>query len=180
TGDYTSFYKREVKGRSGTLQDLNARERYANKIVAFACYDSNLNNNPRTIDVAWDSKVFETETFIQEGNKKTHLEYKHERTGLGALAKFLASFPGGRFIANDGLVPIQSALFLDISNGDSFATSSNGQVSLDLNRIEARKLARKHHIYCGDHLSLLDSWGSESSAYWTDVVNEITEAAKGE
>jgi pimeloyl-ACP methyl ester carboxylesterase len=171
--DATLFYKDQwdspnYKGQFGTLVELNQKEKYKNKIVTFAAYDDDYSNN-----LEWHDLVG---AFL----------FKLEHDSLEAATLVLGGFDvndvtreGIKFYANDGLVPIQSALFLDISDGSTFCTKNIFQkISLNDDIIKSHKQVRKHRIYTGnikDHLDLLDTIDSD---YWQKLISDIIDLNK--
>ncbi|MCY3022695.1 MAG: hypothetical protein NTW87_27260 [Planctomycetota bacterium] len=79
------------------------------------------------------------------------------------------------YVANDGVVPLQSALFLDVAKGDQFARRAGNAVQLDDGKIESRRLAGRHHILNGDHLDLLEL---RDGSLRQVLYREIAEAAR--
>ncbi len=166
--DHTNFYKdkwnaENFKGQYGTLYDLNLKEKYAKKIVAFAAYDNDFTDNIDLQDII--GIVF--------------FDYDHDK--LEASTVLLAGFtddnftkPGISYDANDGLVPLQSALFLNISEGTTFfETTKGGSVSLYADRIKSYKQVKKQYYFTGDisdHLHLLDT---DNQQYWDTITSEI-------
>ena len=163
--DTTRFYKDQwdsenFKGKYGTLFELNQKESYKHKIIAFAAYDNNFADNLTIDDIVGGSFGLDHDT-------------------LEALTTILGTFDvdgvtreGIKFYANDGMVPLQSALFLDISDGSTFS-SNIGLVSIDEPLIESHRQVKKHYIYSGtirDHLHLLDTGEQE---YWDAILSEI-------
>ncbi len=173
--DVTVFYGNPYKDMSGTLAYLNQTEQYHAKIAAFAAYDVLLLNNIDLLAVCGGQATAATTGLTPE-----HL-------GLSAVTVFqsqMSNTASGAAVyhANDGFVPLQSALLLDISGGLPFSTRTLGVVgTLDAN-IAARRLVGHHHIFnnadhgIGDHLDLLDT---DNSLYWQTITDQIHSFAAG-
>jgi hypothetical protein len=149
--DYKSIY--------GTLAELNDRDKYYKKIIVYGAYDNNLRNNPISIPGA---------LFQLEHDKLEVATVLLNRFDVNGVTR-----EGINFYANDGLVPLQSALLLKISDGQHFSTKSQGSVSLDDELINSHRQVRKHRIYTGnikDHLDLLDT---DNQQYWETIISDI-------
>lgn len=80
-------------------------------------------------------------------------------------------------IANDGLVPIQSALFLNINNGERFATKDFTSVKLVENNIDKNSQVKDYRIYTKfgeqeieNHSDLLNP---QYEPYWQQLREDI-------
>jgi hypothetical protein len=162
--DETNFYLDRYKEQFGTLRDLNEKEQYHKKIVAIAAFDDSLADN--NFWTGWNN----LDGFIDHGNLEI-------TTAL--LAEFgLGGFVGGTnvFYANDGLVPLQSALFVDISSGSPFSIYLNGGIVFPHLNIEKHRQVKRHRVFFGekhnirDHLDLLDT---DNQHYWDTITSEI-------
>jgi hypothetical protein len=114
TPDATVFYSRSLKAAFGTLAELNQHESYREKIVSYGAFDDSLEDNDKLLKEARSSLTVAF-SLATDSHK-----------ALQAATTFLADFHAPlkttvRYFANDGQVPLQSALFLDISTGDSFS-----------------------------------------------------------
>ena len=165
--DETVLYANRYKQNFGTLANLNERESYFRKIVAVAAYDNELSDN---------QNFYYTELL-------NILTIADDHQNLSFITKLLSDIhenivPGQDdtvFFANDGLVPLQSALLLDISNGDALSYLSDTTVSLNYENISLHKKVKKHIIFTGqikDHLDLLDT---SQESYWAALTSEILE-----
>ncbi len=157
--DKTSFYRNQYKEEYGTLEELNKNEKFQTKIVAIAAVNGEAGKDPRSADLVIGSI------------------FKDEHMQLDALSGRLASFDWclgsncPNYIANDGMVPLQSALFLDIAGGVRFAErSSNGGILVNWGAVR-EKAKVKHYVLLGaNHLDLIET---DTSAYWNWIIGEI-------
>jgi hypothetical protein len=164
--DNTVFYRDQwfppnYKGTYGTLAELNQNERFKEKIIVFGAYDNNLSDNlgyDNLIDalLGWDHDKLQIATLLLAGfnvNNKTR--------------------DGVTFYANDGLVPLQSALFLDISEGTTFSKHDLGIVTVDEPEIKKHKQVKRQYFFTDDirdHFHLLDT---DNASYWALLASEI-------
>jgi hypothetical protein len=92
------------------------------------------------------------------------------------LSKYsqVPSFRNVNFLANDGLVPLQSALFTNTSGGIAFSDIYAGMVKLK--NIEERKQVKLHRIFSNndglsDHIHLIDI--PTRNNYWQTLAGDI-------
>ncbi|HLH30329.1 MAG TPA: hypothetical protein VKY31_03950 [Terriglobia bacterium] len=114
TPDSTVFYSRSLKAAFGTLAELNQHERYREKIVRYGAFDDSLDDNDKLLKQSLTSLTVAF-SLATDSHK-----------ALQAATSFLAFFhtplnTTARYFANDGQVPLQSALFLDTSAGNAFS-----------------------------------------------------------
>ena len=203
--DKTNLYSTLLKENNGTLSELFHNEYnkknsgYFNKIVTFGAFDNKLGENS-------------TDSFYQQIAEQFPLirdvyPYMGEHNQLALLTDLLSSYSGNEndfkivtsnqtYYANDGLVPLQSALFLDINGGVSFSEILDfGKVSIDLSLIAEKSLCKRNHIFTGggidgpsqisstiihgesginDHLDLLDT---DNEQYWNTIAVELNDFA---
>ena len=154
------FYLQDLKDTWGTLLALNENEAYADKIVAYGAYDNDLGDNAS----------FPT----------------GEHNGLSWLTRLMSMMHSQQpvsgdytsYYANDGMVPLQSSLFLNLSNdGAQFATLSGDTVTIDNAAIAAHKRSGvTTRIWSGadhaieNHLRVLDT---TSVGYWQQLAYDI-------
>jgi WD40 repeat protein len=182
--DTTILYSDLYKSTFGTLANLNQTFQYSyySKIVTFGAFDENFSDNTELNDFF--------DVLAQGFNDE------HER--LNAITKLLSVYSHDvvsnnvNYYANDGLVPLQSALCLDISNGDAFSSISGDIVSLNTSTIRAKKGdLKRYYILNGytseddmgntytlgksmrDHLDLIETSATENSQYWSLITKEI-------
>lgn len=170
--DETVLYSDLAKSQYGTLDDLNNREAYYDRIITYAAYDTDLSDNPNwnnILDVLWNA----VNTLLSD------------HTALAGITQLLAymsdqvSFNSSNYVANDGMVPLQSALLLDMSGGPAFATkNANGQVTLDWNTINSRQQASKYVVWSGGIKDHLDVVATTDTSYWASVVADLCDSAK--
>jgi len=151
----------------GTLADLNKREKYFGRISAFAAFDDDFSDNERYAI-----------TFDIDKNLDNRLG-EHDKLGwatwkLNRFSEVLES-NSINYFANDGLVPLQSALFLDLSDGIPFAEKIGSAVKLKQGNIAIRRLVRSHHIFSNadgvcDHIHLLET---NNSRFWSELRTEV-------
>ena len=167
--DQTSLYSDNYKNTFGTLEYLNQNENYFSKIVAFAAYDDDLTNNPTWVN--FDSMV---QNLIGSA-LSDHYALSAITNLLAYSSEYIAS-NSSVYFANDGLVPLQSALFLDISAGNAFSSISNSNVQINYSIIESYSQIKRSHIFnegndnMGDHLDILDT---QNQIYWNLITDEI-------
>ena len=167
-----SYYPVVLKSMCGTLAELNRSERNVNKIIAYGAYKTDKDNELSFSSAfnAWCEK--------QIGGKLGHNEELKDHAALTAAGNVMSRLHEGypdlqsNFLANDGLVPIQSALFLEISEGKTFAHLGPRGLKIGLNEdiIEKSKRMFAHRIVLdGDHLSFLDS----PESYFELIISDI-------
>lgn len=165
--DQTILYSAEAKNQFGTLKRLNETEKFKDKIITYGCFDDNLSDN----------RSF--------GELLVIFSFFSEHDQLKIVTKFLSDFgeianPGRTYYANDGLVPLQSALFLDISGGTQFSTNVSGVVQSNAS-VESKRQVKLQRIFYGsrdgirDHLDLLDASLTNANTlnYWNTLANDI-------
>jgi hypothetical protein len=170
--DETMFFQdqwclSDYKSQYGTLYELNQKEKYARKIIAFAAYDDNLLNN------GWLQNI------IQAVLKWDHSSLKIATLLLAGFDVDGVTRDDIKFYANDGMVPLQSALYLDISMGSTFCSDDSGHIRLDTNEIWDKRLVKDHYIFTGsvkDHLDLLDT---NEDTYWINITNAVNHLSSG-
>ena len=144
--DDTVLLSLMYKSACGTLDELNNDEAYLDKIVAFAVYDSNLADNPDSW-TPWANAVAAYVSCWIDGECDASVEH----AGLNALTRLLAFVHTGVtpshvvYYANDGMVPIQSALFLDLSEHRRSARAVVTSCRSMLLRLTAQRQMRAIH-----------------------------------
>lgn len=116
------------------------------------------------------------------------LAWKYKHTGLAELSKLLAEMPiipnnytkknphidhlYRPFEANDGMVPLISALFLKAGSGRVFEVDEDGKLVYDNEKVKELCLVGTYGIVDGtvDHLSFLDD---------SDIIKEVIRILKG-
>ena len=164
--DMTILYSDNYKTRFGTLNELNNNELTNNqnftnkKTIAYAAFSNDLSTyNFPTVDLLDD--FLESET--------GHTLKLFSQLFLASMSDAISQ-DHPRYYANDGVVPIQSALFLNISGGIQFC--SDDVTNLSLINIDSRKQVKRHRIFSNasgitDHSYLLDT---DNIDYW-DTLN---------
>ena len=170
-GDAAVWLSDLYKSTFGTLSWLNQNEHYLGSIVAFAAYDVALGDNPEisnALSIMWNlgGSIFS------------------DHQALSVVTDLLAEMHldvvsnSANYVANDGLVPIQSALLLNTAGGVSFATiDGNEDVTLNWATISSRQQVKAQHVWTGtsaDHLWLLDA---SEDGYWDQITQEIMDFA---
>lgn len=161
--DYSSLDN--LNDTCGTLAELNAIDQYLQKISTFAAYDDDLSDT--------DCHEFYIDEIFDFLSHDDHGLLKFSTWKLSN--KFAGFLPGTpiNYFANDGLVPVQSALCLDISGRTPFAFA-RGQTII-LQNITARQLVKSMHVFSrtedgiGDHLDLLET---RNERYWRAIIYE--------
>ena len=168
--DETILFADRYKSNFGTMAELNQTTAYLNKITAYAAYDNDLSDNPDWAD-------------FSDIIKNLAKSYFSDHYGLSAITMLQAfsseniSSNNSVYYANDGMVPLQSALLLDISNGTPFCTMEiSEKISLLNNNIALKKQVFKQRIFSNedgiiDHLHLLDA--PLQSSYWATLQEDI-------
>jgi len=168
--DETILFADRYKSNFGTMTELNQTTAYLNKITAYAAYDNDLSDNPDWAD-------------FSDIIKNLAKSYFSDHYGLSAITMLQAfsseniSSNNSVYYANDGMVPLQSALLLDISNGTPFCTMDiSEKISLLNNNIALKKQVLKQRIFSNedgiiDHLHLLDAPLHRS--YWATLQADI-------
>ncbi len=161
----------------GTLEELNSDGRYYGKIIAYGGYDKDLGaggHDPfNWLDLSFaDHAGLELATYL--------------------MADMVSKISGEdsselHYIANDGMVPLQSALFLkkapgnepmyEIEKSDNWFSADVYEVRLKdfSNRLNFRKVVLCHDY---DHLHMLEAKGgllSDKTDYWDHVASSLNE-----
>jgi hypothetical protein len=175
--DVSQFYSEADKRAYGTLAELNRNERFFERIVAFgACMGLDPTSTDFALGAIYVEKKLHLPSLVGKGKA-----FEHD--GLIAFAKCLGDIDWGctdretNYVANDGLVPLQSALFLDISHGDRFAECIKGGVRIDQARIGLRNQVKKQQLLNMSHLDLVDT---DNYEYCSAVIREIQAFASGQ
>ena len=173
-GDSTVFDPNDSKASFGSLAQLNQEwpTGLNQRLITYGAYDDELSDN-EDLDL-WDL-----------------LGGLGEHVALAFLTNIMSGVPdpnpahqgGGEnvFHANDGMVPLQSALFSNQLQGSAPLFHLNGQaVSLD-DKLQNAPLQRAavQRIFTGevrDHLDLLDT---QSQAYWDYLLGDILTLGAG-
>jgi hypothetical protein len=176
TDDRTPYYPGTFKDSFGTLAQLNAAEAYYHKLVTIGAYDPDFSDNASFAGLLAD---------VAAGLVSPDLSSEHDQlsavtTILGDMSMTTAGNANGSpYYANDGLVPLQSALFLDISpypggTAALFSSRDGDSVTIDAGLIAARtpRDLKAHYFSVGakDHQDILDS---TSSQYWQTIAVEL-------
>ena len=166
--DETIFFKDywnppDYKTMFGTLAELNTKDKFFKKIITYGAYDS----------IWLDNGDIGIGLFILE-----HEQLKKATLILGNFDVNNITKNGVNFYANDGMVPLQSALLLNISNGNSYASNTVGYITLDNKLFESDRIVKRHRIFTGnikDHLDLLDT---SDEQYWITLFSDILSFTK--
>jgi hypothetical protein len=183
--DSTVFYSSSLKLAFGTLADLNQREKYADRIVRYGAYDDSLSDN--------DDLAKQTLSSLLNAFSLAFDQHKALEVVTSFLARSdVALNTTARYFANDGLVPLQSALYLDFSNATPFS-SIDSQKHVSLNQISVSPNCAggtvvplggdgngHYRVWWGsqdsiqDHLDLI---ATTNACYWqalsVDVANSV-------
>ena len=183
--DSTVFYSSSLKLTFGTLADLNQREKYADRIVRYGAYDDSLSDN--------DDLAKQTLSSLLNAFALAFDQHKALEVVTSFLARSdVALKTTARYFANDGLVPLQSALYLDFSNATPFS-SIDSQKHVSLNQISVSPNCAggtvvplggdgngHYRVWWGsqdsiqDHLDLI---ATTNACYWqalsVDVANSV-------
>ncbi len=173
TRDNTVQYSDGIKYDFGNLTELNTNEKYFDKIIAYGTYDNYLGDNGNLL-----SMITQLPSLLNLNMNNVDMSKLHEPIKLltDLLSKYTQGFQSRNvnFLANDGLVPLQSALFTDISGGIPFSDINVGMVKLK--NIEERKQVKSHRIFSNndglsDHIHLIDI--PTRNKYWQTLAGDI-------
>ncbi len=166
--DNTKIYSNLYKLKYGTLNQLN--------IKYFSQEGSELRNKLITYGAHY-SKIFTTSTSETE---KLKLSTSDESKSLFFLAQIMSLMECGNnvdFIANDGMVPLQSALLLDVKNGESYTNKKFINVNVNKVKIDRDFKCKSYRIYNSkheygiqNHLRLITP---KNQDYWNDLLVDI-------
>jgi len=171
--DTTIIYSDMIKNYFGNLTELNANEKYFDKIITYGAYDNYLGDNGNLISLL---SSLPTLLSLSQGVVISEL---HDPIGI--LCELLAAFTEGltnravNFYANDGLVPLQSALFSNISGRISFAQKNPAEMVTPKN-INERKQVKLQRVFNNsngiyDHIHLIDIYTNNN--YWQTLTSDI-------
>jgi hypothetical protein len=190
--DPTIWLPQTYKTAFGTLAQLNINQAASGqflKIVTFGAYDEDLadNGNPASMGdlITW--------ALISERNDE-HGALKYFTLLLANASEALTN-RGLGYWANDGMVPVQSSLLLDISDGAAYSSVNGTSPQADETLIDAsakRQGTKGYWLFRGDrimhnavtvtpspnylpirdHLDVLDTPISNSD-YWQAIKSEI-------
>lgn len=159
----------------GTLEELNQDQRYFGKIIAYAGYDTELGGWEGSVN--WLSFSFTDHVGLEIA---THV--MADMVSKGDIQYY--------FVANDGMVPLQSALFLkkDAANEPVYETEKDNNwfapdsYEVRLKDFSARMNFRKA-VLCPDydHLHMIEGKGGllyDKTDYWDHVASSLDELAK--
>lgn len=182
--DETVFYKRAQKEDFGTLDQLNKNEKYFSRIYAIGAYRSSLvRGSTRQGNQKDGSNETSTLSDLGKLNSATFVD-THEQLFL--CAQVMCGIHETvnskvNYFANDGLVPLQSALFLDTTDGDTFASVDNKlNVKIDKEKIHKKSLVRAKMFSSSDdkiedHQDLI---ATQEDRYWGTILDEIEQIVK--
>jgi photosystem II stability/assembly factor-like uncharacterized protein len=167
--DQTIFYgdqwtTQDIKSKYGTLYEINQNARYLDKITTIGFYDDSYIDNFQD----WD--VLGALLGLQ------HDQLEAATMLLGGFAIEDVTKANVNYKANDGLVPIQSALFLTIENGATFSQQNpwTGSVTVNHQNVKNNRQVKRQYFFSQsglrDHLDLLDT---DNIDYWDLIVSEI-------
>ncbi|HEV8605909.1 MAG TPA: CARDB domain-containing protein [Tepidisphaeraceae bacterium] len=163
--DPTLVFTDKLKNDFGTLRALNLAEVFYDKLVAIGAYDSSLADNKFLID--YDSELSD-----------------HEKLGAATvlLSKMSQALEGNtnpsNYFANDGLVPLQSSLLLDMTDLGVNIASIDLLQNVTLNMPQIQSLTHEDvttYIYSdrdgiSDHQDILDT---TNASYWKTITDEL-------
>jgi photosystem II stability/assembly factor-like uncharacterized protein len=167
--DRTIFYgdqwtTKDIKSKYGTLYEINQNEGYLNKIITIGFYDDSYIDNFQD----WDK--------LGALLGLQHDQLEIATMLLGGFAVKDVTRANVNYKANDGLVPIQSALFLTIENGVIFSQQNpwTGSVTVNHQNVKNNRQVKRQYFFSQsdlrDHLDLLDT---DNIDYWDLIVSEI-------
>jgi hypothetical protein len=165
--DPTRYYPQALKDQFGTLAQLNAAEAFQNKMITVGAYDSSLADNPDT-----EAEVMAA---LTTGDPHQQLAAVTGMMGLISSPQ-TGSANGSTYFGNDGLVPLQSALYLNLAgNGGNFAARNpSSDVTPNAPLIASTTPAgQRYRIYTDpvrDHLDLLET---TYQPYWTTLTSDL-------
>jgi pimeloyl-ACP methyl ester carboxylesterase len=156
----------EMKDTFGTLAALNEAELFYHKLVAIGAYDKSLSDNTTAAAYAAD---------LTTGAMSDHEKLSAVTVLLARMSEVLDGHTNvSNYFANDGLVPLQSSLFLNDSEVRIATLDALFQVHLDNPLIKS--LTRQDvttHIFSGliaDHQDILDT---PIKSYWETITADL-------
>jgi hypothetical protein len=165
--DSTLVFTDQIKNTFGTLRALNENEAFYHKLVAIGAYDNSLSDNKSAAAYAAELAI---------DGMSDHEKLSAVTVLLARMSEVLDGNTNvSTYFANDGLVPLQSSLFLDLTNSSASIASLNLQ-QVHLNMPVIRSLTRQDvtsHIYTGriaDHQDILDT---PIKKYWETITADL-------
>lgn len=169
--DPNVIYSDDLKNDHGTLAHLNLNEGFLHKLVAVGAYDSDLSDNITPLELL--------AKFLANGSLPEH-------EGLDAVTNLMSLMSGlqlgnlnpSNYIANDGLVPLQSALMLNLPpTGVSIASLGAGGSVTPMDALIDALTPRDmfHHYFSsaqgiGDHADILET---AADFYWQPITDHL-------
>ncbi|MCP4107661.1 MAG: hypothetical protein GY749_19305 [Desulfobacteraceae bacterium] len=169
----------------GTMEELNSDTRYFGKIIAYGGYDKDLGaggHDPfNWLDLSFaDHAGLELATYMMADmvSKK-----------FGEDSSDSSDSSGLHYIANDGMVPLQSALFLKKAPEDEpmyEIEESQNWFSADVYEVRPKDFSNRMNfrkaVLCPDydHLHMVEAKGgllSDKTDYWDHVASSLNELA---
>ena len=177
--DRTPFYTAAFKNDYGTLADLNRAEAFYHKLVTIGAYDPSYADNAGFAALIADVIAGK----VSPDMSSDHKQLSAVTTILGNMSlRNAGNANASPYYANDGLVPLQSALFLNIAPHDeddgggaaAFSSLDGDTVTIDAGLIAARtpRDLKAYYFSVGakDHQDILDT---TSSQYWQRITDEL-------
>jgi hypothetical protein len=160
--DPTEHFPDELKTSFGTLQALNQAEVFYSKLVAIGAYDRSLADNASP----------------GETGSGDHVSLSAVTALLARMSESLPNNPNpSTYYANDGLVPLQSALFLDLPASGLSVSSLDADLNVIVNEAMIDAHTRQDvttYIFSDprtrDHVDILDT---SNEGYWGTIADEI-------
>jgi triacylglycerol esterase/lipase EstA (alpha/beta hydrolase family) len=195
TNDLTVSIDPGVKATFGTLDQLNTPDSsgsitYADQIVTIGAYRAESSNFAQnlisavqivlSLPVSTDVREW-LEVQLDEGDRDHNLLNIGNRLLAHTVSDLFADGPDINYDANDGLVPLQSALLLAASADNISEPSPTRQIDVNRDRITALKQVKAQHIFSSahgieDHLDLLTT---DNELYWNTITQELRQFLPG-
>lgn len=181
--DGTVYYSPLWKDRFGTLSELNAEMPFKQKIVTVGAYRTETSG--LLVNIISGIQIILSFPFSQDlrdwfdiqlldGDRDHNLLNIGNRLLAHTMSDLFENASDINFDANDGLVPLQSALFLSAS--DNIANSSpERRVRISPDLISLARQVKAHHIFTTadgieNHLDLLTTTNTD---FWNTITQEL-------
>jgi hypothetical protein len=183
--DISIAYSDVFKSRFGTLKQINSESDlpFADKIVTIGAYRGEptdfLRNAIAAVQIVLSlpgsADVREwLQVRLDDGDRDHNLLDIGNRLLAHSVSDLFTGAPDINYDANDGLVPLQSALLLGPTDENLTEPSATREVNLNHDLISSAKQVKAQHIFTTadgivDHLDLLVT---DNSAYWNTITQE--------
>jgi len=186
--DVSLIYGQPWKTRFGTLASLNSESNgtlpFAEKIVAIGAYRSEpsnlLLNLVAAVEIVLSLPISTNvrdwlDIQLDDGDIERNLLSIGNRLLAHSLPDLFDNASDINYDANDGLVPLQSALLLKPALGNISDATPVREVNLNRSRVAQARQVKAHHIFTTtegieNHLDLLVT---DNEQYWATLTQEL-------